>query len=611
MSTLLEEYGLIGDGQTAALVSRRGAIDWLCLPRFDSDACLAALLGEERHGTWRIGPVAEGWRTTRRYLPDTLILQTEFARGRNAVLLTDFMPMRSGSPTVVRIARGIGGQVDCLFDLRLRFDYGLISPWLRECADGSVQGVVGPDLVTLRASVPVRVVDGRIAADFTVSAGQTITFTLTHSSSAKPAPAPLDPPKALAETEHFWRRWIGRFDRPTNWPTVTRRSLITLKALVHQPSGGLLAAPTTSLPEAIGGSLNWDYRYCWLRDATFTVGALLNAGYHDEAIAWRDWMLRALAGQPDKLRTMYRVDGGRHAEEREVPWLPGYEGSCPVRVGNGAANQEQTDIFGELIDALHLMRQAGIPNSEHGVRDRARAAGTTGADMAATRARLLGGSGRGAPLYLRQGNGLGRCRPVPSRRPAARGRLRCARAPSRASPADPRRSVRAWVRPCSRAFRRFLRGSHLDASLLLLAPMGFLPVNDPRMAATIEAIARDLTENGLVLRKPREQSPDEGAFLPCTCWLADVRAMQGRELEARRLLERVTGLANDVALLSEEYDTARKRLCGNFPQALSHLAVLNTTLGLSGPVLTARGRLASVAASFFPSPPALAGGEVG
>jgi len=309
MSTFLEEYGLIGDGQTAALVSRQGAIDWLCLPRFDSDACLAALLGEEQHGTWRIGPVAEGWRTTRRYLPDTLILQTEFARGRNVVLLTDFMPMRSDAPTVVRIVRGIGGQVDLLFDLRLRFDYGLISPWLRECADGSVQGVVGPDLVTLRASVPVRVADGRVAADFTVSAGQTIAFTLTHGSSAKPAPAPLDPAKALAETEHFWRQWIGRFDRPTNWPTVTRRSLITLKALVHQPSGGLLAAPTTSLPEAIGGSLNWDYRYCWLRDATFTVGALLNAGYHDEAIAWRDWMLRALAGQPDKLRTMYRVDG--------------------------------------------------------------------------------------------------------------------------------------------------------------------------------------------------------------------------------------------------------------------------------------------------------------
>ena len=589
MSTFLEEYGLIGDGQTAALVSRRGAIDWLCLPRFDSDACLAALLGEERHGTWRIGPVAEGWRTTRRYLPDTLILQTEFARGRNVVLLTDFMPMRSDAPTVVRIVRGIGGQVALLFDLRLRFDYGLISPWLRECADGSVQGVVGPDLVTLRASVPVRVADGRVAADFTVSAGQTIAFTLTHGSSAKPAPAPLDPAKALAETEHFWRQWIGRFDRPTNWPTVTRRSLITLKALVHQPSGGLLAAPTTSLPEAIGGSLNWDYRYCWLRDATFTVGALLNAGYHDEAIAWRDWMLRALAGQPDKLRTMYRVDGGRHAEEREVPWLPGYEGSCPVRIGNSAADQKQTDIFGELIDALHLMRQAGIPNSEHGV---------------VTEHALLE---RLEQTWPQAGHGFWEDRGEPRRytydkaiawagvdrflRGAARGGVDSAMLARL-------RALRQQIHDevCERGFDRarghfvaFYGDSHLDASLLLLAPMGFLPVSDPRMAATIEAIARDLTEHGLVLRKPREQSTDEGAFLPCTCWLADVRAMQGRELEARRLLERVTGLANDVALLSEEYDTARKRLCGNFPQALSHLAVLNTTLGLSGPVLQRAG----------------------
>ena len=366
MSAPLEDYGLIGDGETAALVSRDGAIDWLCLPRFDSDACFAALLGEERHGSWRIGPAFEGWRVERRYREDTLILETEFSRGANAVRLTDFMPIRAGAPAIVRIVTGLGGQIPMRLDLAPRFDYGQIAPWMRACQDGSVEGVVGPDLLVLRSPVPVRVAKDRAGAGFTVSAGQTLAFTLVHGASDQPAPASPRAETALAATEAYWRDWIGRFTRPTSWPDATRRSLITLKALIHRPTGGLLAAPTTSLPEVLGGRMNWDYRYCWLRDASFAVGALLNAGYHDEAIAWRDWMLRAVAGQPDRMRIMYRVDGGRHVNEWEVKWLPGYAGSRPVRVGNQAAGQEQTDVFGELIDAMDLMRRAEIAAGEHG-----------------------------------------------------------------------------------------------------------------------------------------------------------------------------------------------------------------------------------------------------
>ncbi len=590
MSKLLEDYGLIGDGETAALVSRDGTIDWLCLPRFDSDACLAALLGEERHGSWRIGPAFEGWRIERRYRPDTLILETEFSRGPNVVRLTDFMPMRAGQPAVIRIVTGLGGQVDMRLDLALRFDYGLVSPWMEECPDGSIRGVVGPDLVVLRGPVPLRVVKDRISASFTVSADQTVTFTLVHGASDQDAPPSPDPPPALAATEAYWRDWIGQFARPTHWPEATRRSLITLKALVHRPTGGLLAAATTSLPEAIGGEMNWDYRYCWLRDATFTIGALLNAGYHEEAIAWRDWMLRAIAGQPDKLRIMYRVDGARHLNEWEVKWLPGYEGSTPVRIGNQAADQEQTDVFGELIDAMDLMRRAGIENSPHGK---------------ATERALME---RLEQTWPQDGHGFWENRGEPqhyvySKAMAWAGVDRFLKGTARDGGVDATMighltALRARIHEevCEKGFDRgrghfvaHYGGRHIDASLLLLAPVGFLPVEDPRMDATIEAVARDLTEEGLILRKPRDESPKEGAFLPCTCWLADVRGMQGRNAEARALLERVLSVGNDLGLLSEEYDTSRRRLCGNFPQALTHLGVLNTMLGLSGPVLQRAG----------------------
>ena len=590
MSTRIEDYGLIGDGETTALVSRDGAIDWLCLPRVDSDACFAALLGDERHGSWRIGPAFEGWRSTRRYRPDTLILETEFARGANAVRVTDFMPMRDRTPVLIRMVTGLRGQVEMRYELGLRFDYGLLPPWQEMRPDGTVTGVVRPDQVALRGPVPLRLTDRQVGATFTVSAGQTLSFTLAYGwSRADPPPAP-DAEQALAATEKYWRGWIGRFDRKTHWPDATRRSLITLKALIHRPSGGMLAAPTTSLPEVIGGKLNWDYRYCWLRDATFTVGALLNAGYHDEAIAWRDWMLRAIAGQPDKLRIMYRVDGARHLDEWQVKWLPGYEGSGPVRIGNAASDQEQTDVFGELIDAMHLMRQCGIESSPH-------------AD--ATERALLD---RLEQTWPEHGHGFWEDRGKPvhyvySKAMAWAGLDRFLKGAAQAGGIDPETVARLTGlrgrihdEVCEKGFSRarghFVSqygGRHLDASLLLLAPIGFLPVDDPRMAATIEAIARDLTEAGLVLRKPRSESPHEGAFLPCACWLADVRAMQGRADDARALLERVLSVSNDLGLLSEEYDTKRARLCGNFPQALTHLGVLNTTLGLSGPVLQRAG----------------------
>ncbi len=527
----------------------------------------------------------------RRYRPDTLVLETEFSRGSNAVRLTDFMPVRdippsAGTASLIRLVTGLRGQVDMRFDLMLRFDYGLLRPWQQALPDGNACCLAGPDQMVVQAPVKLHVSEDQIGAAFTVTAGQTLAFTLVHGASNHAAPMCPDPAQALAATEAFWRGWIGRFRRPTHWPEATRRSLLTLKALIHRPTGGLLAAPTTSLPEVIGGGENWDYRYCWLRDATFTIGALLNAGYHDEATAWRDWMLRAIAGTPESLRIMYRVNGARHLNEWTVRWLPGYEGSSPVRIGNQAADQEQTDVIGELIDAMSLMRRANIGNSPHGV-----------AMEHALMRRL-------EQTWADSGHGLWESRAAPrqyvySKVMAWAGVDRFLRGPARDGAVDPElvgrlTALRARIHEevCRKGFDsargHFVStygGRHLDASLLLLAPIGFLPVQDPRMAATIEATARDLTEEGLVLRKPRSESPHEGAFLPCACWLADAWAMQGRAPQARALLERVLSVSNDLGLLSEEYDTSRRRLCGNFPQALTHLGIVNTTLGLSGPVL--------------------------
>ncbi len=366
MQCPIEDYALIGDGESAALISRDASVDWLCWPRFDSDACFAALLGTAAHGCWRIGPTTGGWQVSRRYRGETLVLETDFAQGRNVVRIIDFMPLRDRNPALVRIVTGLSGQVALRSEMALRFDYGQLPPWQEIQAEG-LFGLVGPDLVVLRAPVPVQLHRDTAVSDVTVSAGQRLAFVLSYGPSNYAAPPALDAERTLTATEAWWQDWAGRFHRRTEQPDAVMRSLITLKALVYRPTGALLAAPTTSLPEAFGGSLNWDYRYCWLRDATFTMGALLNAGYQDEAIAWRDWMLRAIAGSPEKMRIMYRVDGGRHINEWDVDWLPGYAKSRPVRIGNAAAAQEQLDVPGELIDALHLMRRAGLKPHAHGL----------------------------------------------------------------------------------------------------------------------------------------------------------------------------------------------------------------------------------------------------
>jgi GH15 family glucan-1,4-alpha-glucosidase len=576
---------MIGDGRTAALVSRGGSVDWLCLPEFDSDACCAALLGTQQNGYWRVAPCGEA-DTRRRYQDDTLVLQTEFSHPAGAVRMTDFMAVGTEQPTLVRQLTGLHGTMRFRCDIALRFDFGLVSPRLNQQGD-ALLAVVGPDLVTLRAPALLQPSGaGTMAAEVDVTAGQTVTFVLSYGSSCSAPPARIDPERALAGTLAFWRDWAGRFRRDTPWRDAVVRSLLTLKALIYHPTGAMVAAPTTSLPEMPGGSLNWDYRYCWLRDATFTLSALLNAGYQEEAIRWRDWMLRAIAAEPDKMRIMYRVDGGRRMYEQTVEWLAGYEGAAPVRVGNDAAAQRQIDVVGELLDALDLIARAGVEHSPEAL---------------ATERNLVDHLDR---TWQDKGHGLWETRGRPERytyscvmawagvesflRGAARrgcrdgqtlDRLRTLRTRIHAEITE-----RSWNYPRGHLVDRY-GGERLDASLLLLPLVGFLPAEEPRMSATIDAIERELSHDGLVWRRPRGEDVDQGAFIACSCWLADCRSLQGRRDEAVALLERVLALRNDVGLLAEAYHPGSRRLMGNFPQAISHLALVNTALGLSGPVL--------------------------
>lgn len=586
----IEDYGLIGDGATAALVSRDGEIDWFCAPRFDSGACFAALLGDEENGRWRIGPSDAGWRVTRAYRRATLVLDTEFARGGNRIRLTDFMPWGSAHPTIIRIVTGLSGTAELRLDLAARFDYGLLPPWQEQPDERTALAVLGPDRLALHASVPLRLHQDRIEAVFTVAPGETRSFILVHSSPIHHLPPPPDPAGALAATEAFWREWVGRASHRSLWPEATETSLVVLRALLHRDTGALIAAPTSSLPEVIGGERNYDYRYCWVRDASFTVSALLNAGYHQEAIAWRDWMLRALGRDVSKLRIMYRLDGGRHINEWQIKWLAGYERSCPVNMGNAAADQEQLDVAGELIEAMNLMRRAGIAPTAHAEaieralveqieatwQDRGHGPWEArGEPHHYTYSKVM--TWAGIDRFLRGAAQVSAVEPALLTRLAAlRDRIHreiCARG------YDERRGH----------FTDRYEGTALDGSLLLLAPVGFLPADDPRMAGTIDAIERELMEGGFVMRQPRSAAPHEGAFLACTLWLADCRAMQGRTASSRALLERVLSVRNDLGLLAEEYDPRRRRLLGNFPQAITHLAVVNTTLGLSGPVLQRAG----------------------
>jgi GH15 family glucan-1,4-alpha-glucosidase len=585
MGSRIEDYALIGDGRTGALVSRSGSIDWLCLPRFDSEACCAALLGSGENGFWQIRPVQET-QVDRCYDGDTLVLHTDFAGQSGSVRLVDFMAVGVQHPVLIRRVVGLRGCLRMCCEMRLRFDYGLMPPLL-QCRDNVLVAVGGAELVALHGGLPLTIDDNdRVHGAFDVAEGQVFDFVLTHGASHEPPPAGVDVGRELDATMAFWRGWASGFQRQTEWRDAVIRSLLTLKALTYHATGAVVAAPTTSLPEVPGGPANWDYRYCWLRDATFTLAAFLNAGFHHEAAQWRDWMLRAIGPAPDKMRIMYRIDGNRRFYEQSVSWLSGYEGATPVRVGNDAAAQRQIDVVGELLDALDLMGDAGIPEP---------------ADAVAAQRNLVEHLER---TWQDKGHGLWESRARPERYTysavmAWAGVDRFIRSARRRKEQDCplfnkmeelrdriRHDIteRCWNFARGYFVDRF-GGERLDASLLLLPLVNFLPADEPRMSATIDAIERELSQDGLVWRMPHGGDTDEGAFIACTCWLADCRALQGRQDEARRLLERVLSLRNDVGLLSEMYHPGLRRLMGNFPQALSHLALINTALGLSGPVL--------------------------
>ncbi len=565
----IEDYGLIGDGHTVALVARDGAIDWLCLPRFDSDACLSALLGTEEHGTWRIAPSGPA-TATRRYAGDDLVLRSEFAAENGRLVLTDFMPIRrDGVSAIVRRLEVLEGQVEVDVLLRLRFGYGEMPPWWEQKADGFV-GEVGPDTVVLRG--PGLSLEGEVVrARLTLRAGERADYVLQHGGLQAGAPEPIDPAMAQDETERWWRDWIGRFDKRTDWPDVVKRSLLTLRALTYLPTGGIVAAPTLGLPEKPGGEMNWDYRYCWLRDSTFTLTALLNAGFHVEAEAWQQWLFRAITGAPDKMRIMYRVDGGRQIEERTVGHLPGWGDAKPVRVGNAAAGQRQLDVYGEVLDSARLCQRAGIVRTEKGK--------TTGRRLVEHMERIWQEPDQGmwesraAPQHYVYSKvmawvAVDRFLALGDAAHKRRGELKALRDEIHAD------VCRHGYDTGRKSFMQSYGSRHLEPSVLLLPLVGFLPADDERIAGTFAAIEKGLMEGGFVRR---QEAPwlgkEEGVFLPCTCWLADGLAMAGRHDDARVLFERVLAVSNDLGLLSEEYHVPSKRLLGNFPQALTHISV--------------------------------------
>jgi GH15 family glucan-1,4-alpha-glucosidase len=592
---LIEDYALIGDTQTAALVGKDGSIDWLCLPRFDSGACFGALLGDRENGRWKIAPVDDIVRVDRRYRPGTLVLETTFHTAGGSVRVVDCMPIRGEAPDVVRVVEGLSGSVAMGMDLRVRFDYGSTIPWVRTL-DGTLSFVAGPDALELFAGVPTEGRGLSTAASFTVPARERVPFVLTWHPSSERAPRRADPDHAVEDTAAWWTAWSDRCSGGGPYHDDIVRSLITLKALTFAPTGGIVAAPTTSLPETLGGIRNWDYRYCWLRDATFTLQALLAAGYEGEAVAWRDWLLRAVAGEPSQLQIMYGVAGERRLPELELDWLAGYEDSRPVRIGNAAAGQRQLDVYGEIIDALHQARTEGIPP-----------------DLDSW------GVQRALVEWLESGwrqpdSGLWEVRGDP--RHFVHSKVMCWVAFDRAiraaardgldGPSDRWREVRDEIHRevCERGwdgarstFTQSYGSGELDASLLMIPLVGFLPPGDERVAGTIAAIERELTVDGFVERYPTRTGPSvdglpgrEGAFLLCSFWLADALAITGRTDDARHLLERLIGLTNDVGLLAEEYNPVAGRMLGNFPQAFSHVGLVNTALNLTEAVGPAQRR---------------------
>ncbi len=585
MSTPLEDYALIGDCETAALVSRAGSIDWLCWPRFDSAACFAALLGGPENGRWIIETTESAPQVTRRYRDNTLILETHITVRSGEVTVIDFMPLRGENSDVVRLVHGDRGRVGMRTELILRFDYGRSVPWVNRLADGTWRAIAGPDMVVLHTPIAVRGKDLKTVADFEVAAGETIPFVLTHGPSHRPPPVRVDPESSLKKTEAFWTVWTERTQSRGEWDDAVRRSLVTLKALTYMPTGGIVAAPTTSLPEQLGGARNWDYRFCWLRDATLTLLALMNAGYYDEARAWRDWLLRAAAGSPSQTQIMYGLAGERLLPELNIEWLTGYEQSTPVRIGNAAHRQLQLDVYGEVMDVLHHARRRALSPRE--------------ADWAFQRTLL----NHLQEVWNRPDHGMweirGPARPFTYSRVMAwvafdRG-IKAAIAHGLVAPVEKWREVRSAIHAevCSQGFDPELGtfvqsygSKELDASLLLIPTTGFLPPTDSRIRRTVEAIERALLVDGFVMRYDTRTAddgmpPGEGAFLACTFSLVDAYVLLGRLDEARVLFERLLSLRNDLGLLSEEYDTYRHRLVGNFPQAFSHISLVNTAHNLA------------------------------
>jgi GH15 family glucan-1,4-alpha-glucosidase len=595
MALRLEDYALIGDCETAALVGRDGSVDWLCMPRFDSGACFAALLGEPRHGRWLIGPRDEVVEVKRRYRPGTLVLDTDFHTRSGAVRVTDFMPLRHDTTELVRIVKGLAGNVPMQLELIIRFDYGSIVPWVRR--EGSeLLAIAGPDMLRIRAPVELRGENLTTVADFEIAQDQELAFAMGWHPSNQPPPKPVDALNAVDRVEKWWSEWSGRCQSVGPYRDAMLRSLITLKALTYAPTGGIVAAPTTSLPEWPGGQRNWDYRFCWVRDATFTLIALMGAGYLDEAQAWREWLLRAVAGSPAELQIMYGIGGERRLTEFELGWLPGYENSRPVRIGNAASGQFQLDVYGELVDAGFQALRAGLPadpnawnmltailefletawhEPDDGIWE------VRGGRRHFTHSKVMAwvALDRGVKVIER----LGRSGPVERWR-HCRDKIH-------------REVCERGFDPELNSFVQSYGSRHMDASLLMIPLVGFLPADDPRVRGTVSAIEKTLLHDGLVHRYETKTQvdglpPGEGVFLPCTFWLADNYHLLGRTDEARALLERLLDLRNDVGLLSEEYDPGSRRLLGNFPQAFSHIALVNTARALSEGVSHAEERSA-------------------
>jgi GH15 family glucan-1,4-alpha-glucosidase len=584
MPAKIEDYALIGDCETAALIDKNGSLDWLCWPDFSSDACFAALLGSEENGYWKIAAAKGKWKTTRRYRPHTLILETTFEHRDGAFRLIDFMPVRQRNSHIVRIVEGIRGNIPVRMEMALRFDYGRTVPWVTRIKDG-VRAVAGPNLAVLRASVPMHGENLKTVADFTVRRGDRVTFSLAYGVSHKPDPRKVDAAQTLADCEMRWRRWAHRLKYKGKYRDVIERSLITLRAMIFRPTGGVVSAVTTSLPEFIGGVRNWDYRLCWLRDTTFTLLALANGGYFDEATAWQDWLLRTLAGSPEQVQIMYGLKGERQLLEWEVDWLPGYENSRPVRVGNAAAGQLQLDIYGEVLDCFFHAQHSMGRHTEDDFR------------VLVLLMQQL------EKVWQQPDEGIWETRGGPQQ--FTYSKMMAWVAFDRAvllaeqlhyeAPVEKWEAIRDTIHNeiCTRAFSekknsftQAYGSENLDASLLLMPVVGFLPGSDPRVKGTVEAIERELMPAGLVLRYDTSKvedglPPGEGVFLACSFWMVSSLKAIGRVKDARALFERLLKLRNDLGLLSEEYDLKLKRMVGNFPQAFSHIALVNAAFDLA------------------------------